>query len=58
MVFEVLGHNLLKMIIRSNYQGIHIRNVKKIISQVSTRRVNGRCGEVTRGTRSSDQSEK
>lgn len=34
MVFEVLGHNLLKLIIRSNYQGIPIRNVKKIIRQV------------------------
>ena len=51
MVFEVLGHNLLKMIIRSNYQGIHIRNVKKIISQVSTERMNESHGEVTMGTR-------
>ena len=34
MVFEVLGHNLLKMIIRSNYQGIPIANVKTIIKQV------------------------
>lgn len=34
MVFEVLGHNLLKFIIRSNYQGIPIPNVKCIIRQV------------------------
>ncbi|XP_075219046.1 SRSF protein kinase 3-like isoform X2 [Lycorma delicatula] len=34
MVFEVLGHNLLKLIIRSNYQGIPIENVKTIIRQV------------------------
>lgn len=34
MVFEVLGHNLLKLIIRSNYQGIPLTNVKTIIQQV------------------------
>uniref|UniRef100_A0A1B6C1C1 non-specific serine/threonine protein kinase n=1 Tax=Clastoptera arizonana TaxID=38151 RepID=A0A1B6C1C1_9HEMI len=34
MVFEVLGQNLLKLIIRSNYQGIPITNVKTIIRQV------------------------
>nr|XP_045622572.1 SRSF protein kinase 1-like isoform X3 [Procambarus clarkii] len=34
MVFEVLGHNLLKFIIRSNYQGIPLANVKNIIRQV------------------------
>lgn len=34
MVFEVLGYNLLKLIIRSNYQGIPIHNVKLIIRQV------------------------
>lgn len=34
MVFEVLGHNLLKLIIRSNYRGIPVRNVKCIIRQV------------------------
>ena len=34
MVFEVLGHNLLKLIIRSNYQGIPMQNVKSIIKQV------------------------
>jgi len=34
MVFEVLGVNLLKLIIRSNYQGIPIMNVKRIIKQV------------------------
>ena len=35
MVFEVLGHNLLKFIIRSNYQGIPLYNVKRIMKQVS-----------------------
>lgn len=34
MVFEVLGHHLLKLIIRSNYQGIPLQNVKSIIRQV------------------------
>ena len=34
MVFEVLGNNLLKLIIRSNYQGIPQENVKNIIRQV------------------------
>lgn len=34
MVFEVLGHNLLKLILKSNYHGIPIPNVKKIIKQV------------------------
>lgn len=34
MVFEVLGHNLLKLIIKSNYRGIPLRNVKCIIRQV------------------------
>lgn len=34
MVFEVLGHNLLKLIIRSNYQGIPLANVRTIIRQV------------------------
>lgn len=34
MVFEVLGHNLLKLIIRSNYHGIPTENVKCIIRQV------------------------
>jgi len=34
MVFEVLGHNLLKFIIRSDYQGIPLHNVKIIIKQV------------------------
>ncbi|XP_041350045.1 SRSF protein kinase 3-like [Gigantopelta aegis] len=33
MVFEVLGNNLLKFIIRSNYQGIPLPNVKTIIRQ-------------------------
>ena len=35
MVFEVLGHNLLKLIIRSNYEGIPIPKVKRIMRQVS-----------------------
>lgn len=34
MVFEVLGNNLLKLISRSNYQGIPLQNVKTIIKQV------------------------
>merc|ERR1712156_475432 len=34
MVFEVLGHNLLKLIIKSNYQGIPLYNVKLIMKQV------------------------
>lgn len=34
MVFEVLGHNLLKLIIKSNYHGIPYQNVKTIIRQV------------------------
>ncbi|XP_055974314.1 SRSF protein kinase 2 isoform X2 [Sorex fumeus] len=34
MVFEVLGHHLLKWIIKSNYQGLPVRCVKSIIRQV------------------------
>ncbi|XP_018109507.1 SRSF protein kinase 3 S homeolog isoform X7 [Xenopus laevis] len=34
MVFEVLGHHLLKWIIKSNYQGVPIHCVKSIIRQV------------------------
>ncbi|XP_031826207.1 SR splicing factor protein kinase isoform X2 [Nomia melanderi] len=34
MVFEVLGHNLLKLIIKSSYTGIPRNNVKRIIRQV------------------------
>lgn len=34
MVFEVLGHHLLKLILRSNYRGIPRENVKTIIKQV------------------------
>ncbi|XP_075064876.1 SRSF protein kinase 2 isoform X4 [Mixophyes fleayi] len=34
MVFEVLGHHLLKWIIKSNYQGLPIHCVKSIICQV------------------------
>jgi hypothetical protein len=37
MVFEVLGHNLLKLIIRSNYQGIPLDCVKSITRQVRVR---------------------
>ena len=37
MVFEVLGENLIKLIARSNYQGIPLLNVKSIIKQVSFR---------------------
>ena len=35
MVFEVLGHNLLKLIIKSSYKGIPLVQVKSIIKQVS-----------------------
>lgn len=34
MVFEVLGHNLLKLIIRSHYRGIPLNHVRAIIRQV------------------------
>ncbi|VDK48572.1 unnamed protein product [Anisakis simplex] len=34
MVFEVLGCNLLKMIIRSNYQGLPLEHVRTITKQV------------------------
>ncbi|KAK5642545.1 hypothetical protein RI129_008712 [Pyrocoelia pectoralis] len=34
MVFEVLGHNLLKLIIKSNYRGIPLQNVRTIMQQV------------------------
>ncbi|XP_075685714.1 SRSF protein kinase 1-like [Rhinoderma darwinii] len=34
MVFEVLGHHLLKWIIKSNYQGLPLLCVKSIIRQV------------------------
>jgi len=34
MVFEVLGHNLLKFIIRNNYQGMPLMNVKVMMKQV------------------------
>uniref|UniRef100_A0A336MCX0 non-specific serine/threonine protein kinase n=1 Tax=Culicoides sonorensis TaxID=179676 RepID=A0A336MCX0_CULSO len=34
MVFEVLGHNLLKLILKSNYRGIPLQNVKTITRQV------------------------
>lgn len=34
MVFEVLGHHLLKLIIKSNYRGIPLDNVRTIMRQV------------------------
>ncbi|CAI4231063.1 unnamed protein product [Auanema sp. JU1783] len=34
MVFEVLGCNLLKLIIRSNYDGLHIEHVRTITRQI------------------------
>lgn len=34
MVFEVLGHHLLKLIVKSNYRGIPLDNVRTIIRQV------------------------
>ena len=39
MVFEVLGHNLLKPIIQTNYRGLPIPAVKWITKQVSRARV-------------------
>lgn len=45
MVLEVLGHQLLKWIIKSNYQGLPVPCVKSIVRQVSGRRLaEGRCG--------------
>lgn len=35
MVFEVLGHHLLKWIIKSNYQGLPLPCVKSIVQQVT-----------------------
>ena len=37
MVFEVLGHNLLKLIIKSNYKGIPLDNVRIIVKQVNNK---------------------
>lgn len=34
MVLEVLGHQLLKWIIKSNYQGLPVPCVKSIVRQV------------------------
>ena len=39
MVFEVLGHNLLKFIIRNNYQGMPLQNVKVMMKQVCANRL-------------------
>lgn len=36
MVLEVLGHQLLKWIIKSNYQGLPVPCVKSIVRQVSS----------------------
>ena len=35
MVLEVLGHQLLRWIIKSNYQGLPVPCVKSIVRQVS-----------------------
>ncbi|CDQ97404.1 unnamed protein product, partial [Oncorhynchus mykiss] len=40
MVFEVLGHHLLKWIIKSNYQGLPLPCVKSIIRQVTSSKGN------------------
>lgn len=37
MVFEVLGHNLLKLITKSDYSGIPLENVRIIVKQVNIR---------------------
>lgn len=34
MVFEVLGHNLLKLLVKTQYQGIPLENVKTITRQI------------------------
>ena len=39
MVFEVLGHNLLKFITRSNYRGIPLDNVRIILKQARMKTV-------------------
>lgn len=46
MVFEVLGHNLLKLIVKSNYRGIPLENVQTIIRQVllGLSYLHGQCG--------------
>ena len=41
MVLEVLGHQLLKWIIKSNYQGLPVPCVKSIVRQVSAAREAG-----------------
>lgn len=35
MVFEVLGHNLLRLITKSDYSGIPLENVRIIVKQVN-----------------------
>ena len=35
MVFEVLGHNLLKLITKSDYSGIPLENLRIIVKQVN-----------------------
>lgn len=46
MVFEVLGCNLLKLIIRSNYRGLHLEQVRKICKQIleALRYMHEKCG--------------
>ena len=46
MVFEVLGNNLLKPILRSNYHGIPMENVRKILRQAleGLMYLHDRCG--------------
>ncbi|CAI2348411.1 unnamed protein product [Caenorhabditis sp. 36 PRJEB53466] len=46
MVFEVLGCNLLKLIIRSNYRGLHLEQVRKICKQLleALRYMHEKCG--------------
>jgi hypothetical protein len=39
MVFEVLGHNLLKLITKSNYTGIPLENVRIITKQVIFKKI-------------------
>ena len=50
MVFEVLGHNLLKFIIRSNYQGIPLHNVKLIMKQVRNDQFSGSLNNILQYT--------
>ena len=40
----MLGHNLLKFILRSNYQGIPLENVKVLIKQVNDEKMEKSVG--------------